>query len=149
MPPVVLFTLAINLLFGNLYISMLDKDKGLFYFTMVLCFSLPAIFFLLGSFRLITPDSRWWTPLFLGVFLTMLVPFAGMLILGFLLSFPEQGLLIALGKGIVSGIFGLFGGAAFAVPFVFINTIAFFLYWHNLRSTPQLAVSGSQASDNP
>lgn len=138
--PTVLVTLAANLALGNLILVMMNSGDMRAYRFMALWYSLAVVLLLLGGFRLIKPASRWWTAVLLGLFFTLLVPFAGSFMWGMALALPKEVLFVALKKSLAFSFLGTIFGAVLGIPFITGNMLAFFLHLRKLqRSSAQVA----------
>lgn len=131
--PTVLVTLALNLALGNLILVMMNNGDIHTYRFMALWYSLAAVLLLLGGFRLISPAFRWWTAVLLGLFFTLLVPFAGSFVWGIALALPRETLPVALGQSLVFSFLGTLFGAVLGIPFILGNMFAFFLYLRKIQ----------------
>lgn len=128
----VLVTIAANLVLGNFILILMNKGDMHSYRFMTLWYSLAAVLLLLGGFRHVKPDTRWWAAVLLGLSSTLLVPFVGSFMWSLALALPKETLPVALGQSLAFSLVGSLFGSVLGIPFIVGNMLAFFLYWRKL-----------------
>jgi hypothetical protein len=128
--PLVLATLALNLICGNLMIVAWAGWHLSYSLSMAGCYSLSAVFLLLCGFTRIKAESSWVAAILLGVLVSLLIPLLG----AFLYSLSHvphnftEGLLESIAKSFIWAILSMSMAAFLAIPFAIGNIIAFCMF---------------------